>query len=163
MPSAFTWDDRDAAFDGLTDPSSQPYTSNSTQPQGKPVPAAAPPATLIQNFPITPPDHVQPSSLEPNRQTSHNLDFLRQDNMRLRNSNDQLRDEAEVLRRQNSGLQAQLDELRDMLRPLDRSLEELLYLPAVQNGEEGVSTMLFVILTEVTAVNKILSSGASKG
>lgn len=68
-----------------------------------------------------------------------------------------------MLRRQHSELQAQLNEVRDRLRPLDRSLQELLYLPGIQNGEEGVLNRLFTILDGVIAMNKTLSSGASRG
>jgi hypothetical protein len=75
---------------------------------------------------------------------NRNFDFLQEDNTRLRNSNDQLRDEVETLRTQNRAQQVQMNELRDRLRPLDRSLQDLLYLPGVQNGEEGISNRLFV-------------------
>ena len=117
--------------------------------------------------PLTHQDHQPTSSpfaLDGTATAALNPGFLQQDNARLRSSTDQLRIEVEVVRRQNSELQTRINETREGLRPLEHSLQDLLYLvPGLQNGGEEVSNRLFAILEGVTAVHKTLSSGASGG
>ena len=120
-------------------------------------------------FPVTPPDpspasHADPSWAPPPpppppppaAAPPPSSDFMRQDNTRLRNGNEQLRDEVEALRRRQ-------DEARGRLRPLESSLQELLYLPAVQGGGAGVTGRLFAVLDEMMAVSRVLSFGGGKG
>lgn len=77
-------------------------------------------------------------------------------------SNDQLRDEAQILRRQHGEMQTQLDELRDRLGPLDRSLQELLYQPAVQSADQTVANKLFAIFDMVVEMKTSLGSGSGR-
>src|SRR5690606_251459 len=83
--------------------------------------------------------------------------FLCQDDERLRESKAILMDENAVLRKKHSGLQAQLDRLRSQLRPLEDALQELLYLPAVQEEHsQGMVSRLFGIMGEVGGMKRAL-------
>lgn len=84
--------------------------------------------------------------------------FLQRYNERLRADNAALQDEVAMLRRKNARLHGQLDELRSHLRPLDDTLQELLYLPAVQEGDERVLSQLFGMLERITGVKRVLGS-----
>jgi hypothetical protein len=114
----------------------------------------ATPSTL-PNWPGT---SLDPSLLalpQPEFLALPNVEFLQQDNNRLRNSNMQLQDEAQMLREQ-------LDDIRGRVQPLYRSLQQLLYLPGVQNSSEGLTDRLFAALEELTSINRTLSRGTSK-
>lgn len=108
-----------------------------------------PPALPVSSLSETTQGLCQPSCKGPGPATIPSSNFLQQDNARLRGSNEQLQDEVEMLRRQGS-------DLRGQLQPLDRSLQELLYLPSVQNGDGEVADSLFSILRRVTAMRKTL-------
>ncbi|KAH8896712.1 hypothetical protein GQ53DRAFT_803570 [Thozetella sp. PMI_491] len=114
---------------------------------------------MSATLPAAPQGPIGPSPSQLDRSMDHNVDFLRQDNSRLRNSNDQLRAEVEILRKQRGENQAQLNRLRESFRPLESSLQEMLYLPGIHSSEGGMLSRLFVILDEMTAVNKIFGSG----
>ena len=146
-----------------TDPFPQHSSSREAPSLSRPAP--------IPIFPVTPPNPSPPSQVDPSwahhphppppppaaaAAPPPSSDFMRQDNTRLRTGNEQLRDEVEALRRRQ-------DEARSRLRPLESSLQELLYLPAVQSGGAGVTGRLFAVLDEMMAVSRILSFGGGKG
>jgi hypothetical protein len=87
--------------------------------------------------------------------------FLRRDNERLRADNAALQDEVAMLRRKHGRTQGQLDELRGQLRPLNKTLQEMLYLPGTQeNEDERVVNVnqLFSILERISGFKRVLNS-----
>ncbi|KAK4455374.1 hypothetical protein QBC34DRAFT_389806 [Podospora aff. communis PSN243] len=87
--------------------------------------------------------------------------FLLRDNERLRADNATLQYEVDMLRRRQGRMQSRLDELWNEVRPLDRILQELLYLPAAKGSEsERVVNVnhLFGILERIGGVKKALNS-----
>lgn len=108
-------------------------------------------------FFATPPNPDPSTFTQLERPGKPSYDFLQQDNKRLLDSNNQLRDEVDGLRKRHGKVQAQLNELRDSLGPLDRSLQELLYEPATQRDGE-VTGKIFAISLMVVGMKKILAS-----
>lgn len=151
MDNLFRWDDPNYVLGGFIDPSIQPHIDEIQESQSKTT------TNIHSNWPIATIDPSGLTSFEPDTSTNPNVDFLRQDNIRLSKSNAQLLDEVEMLRKQQEESQARLNNIRARLRSLDRSLQSLLYSPSVQASGEGLSTKLFVILEEMTAMSKILS------
>ncbi|KAI9147148.1 putative endo-xylogalacturonan hydrolase A [Paramyrothecium foliicola] len=152
---AFPWNDLNGALDNHLNPTPQANTGFDTESQIVESPR------MQCDWPAISIDPSHLSAFESDLQTNETIDFLQQDNKRLRNNNVQLQDEVEMLREQQVGLQARLNELRSRLRPLDRSLQSLLYLLSAQADQKNFSSTLFSILDEVTAMNKILRGGAS--
>jgi len=124
-----------------------------------PAPAPAP-----SQIPSPPPSggHSPPSS-DRSSDANSPQPFLRRVNEHLRADNAALQDEVEILRRKHARLEGQLDELRGQLRPLNETLEGLLYLPAVQQGEEQVMNRLFGALEQVSAFKRVLNSCQNGG
>ena len=154
----FHWDATNT-FENLLDMPTQPHGGEYLQPEIRPPPTASPIPGLL----VTPPSPEKPSSDQFNQASNVGSGFLQQDNARLRNSNDQLRDEVEELRRQHGETQAQLNELRDRLGPLDSSLQELLYQNGVRNGDQEVVMRLLAICDTVVEMKKSFGSRAGKG
>jgi hypothetical protein len=66
-----------------------------------------------------------------------------------------------MLRRKHGRTQGQLDELRGQLRPLNKTLQEMLYLPGTQeNEDERVVNVnqLFSILERISGFKRVLNS-----
>ena len=117
----------------------------------------------IQDISSTPAEGARAPLSDPDSQANINGQFLLQYNERLRRRNNLLHEEVEALRRQYGENQAQLSELRDALRSLDRSLQDLLYLPAIRNGDGEVPRRLFLMFDTVIALDRALGSEARKG
>jgi hypothetical protein len=151
MDNFLRWDDPNYVLGGFIDPSIQPHIDEIQGSQSKTT------TNIHCNWPIATVDPSRLTSFEPDTSTNPNVYFLRQDNVRLSKSNAQLQDEVEMLRKEQEESQVRLNNVRARLRSLDRSLQNLLYLPNVQASGEGLSAKLFVILEEMTAMSKILS------
>jgi hypothetical protein len=85
---------------------------------------------------------------------------LRRDNERLRADNAALQDEVAMLRRKHGRMQGQLDGLRDQLRPLNETLQGMLYLPGThENEDERVVNVnqLFSILERISGFKRALN------
>ena len=105
---------------------------------------------------LSPPPNSTPSSdtcpsnqLAPDRK----VEFLQNDNDRLRKNVSQLKDEAAARNKQ-------LYDAQERLRPLQCLLDGMLYIPSIQQ-DAVTSKMLFDILEQVEEVNKILGPGGT--
>lgn len=150
------FDESNIDFKNVAYPPFDRLAGNSPQTELFPGPTAAP----IPDELMAPSDASHPSA-GLGRATNPSPDFLHLDNARLQNSNEQLADEVRSIGGKYGEVQAQLSGLRDGLRQLGGSLEELLYLPAVRNGDKEVTGRLFEISNTVTGIRKALGSGGS--
>lgn len=147
IDAIFQWGDQNLASVGITDMPTQPPTGDNLLIRRGLT------GNDVANVAVTQLGSNLPAGIESELSTDRNSDFLRQDNIRLRQDKDQLQDEVGMLRRQQS-------ELRDRVRLLERQLQELHYLPSLQHGDRAISNALFTILDGVTALRKTLSSEA---
>ena len=92
----FQWDETNT-FANPMDMSTQAQGSDYLQSEIIPGPSIS----SILGLSVTPPSPDQPPPLQSDQVSNASSGFLQQDNTRLRNSNDQLRDEVEELRRQH--------------------------------------------------------------
>jgi hypothetical protein len=80
----------------------------------------------------------------------------------MRANNSLLRDQLDVMRRREGEQQTQLSELRNQLRRLDGTMQELLDIPEVQNGEPRLANGLFEVLAGLAEMEKTLMPGGSR-
>lgn len=158
MDGILQWDDSNNALNGSMDQAAQAQLTSC--PQQRQLQSMLPPTTaLIPDGLAAQAVPGQDSSGEYYQPLNPSSDFLQRDINRLRKSSDRLQVEVTILRRRDREMQAQLNELRDSMGPMEHLLQELLYVPAVQNGELGISNRLFAIFDMVEAMNKALSDG----
>jgi hypothetical protein len=128
-----------------------------------PTPIRAP--DELRQIPFLPPSTSRStSSLDHSQRVNPSTSthpFLLRDNERLRADNATLQDEVDILRRRQGRMQGRIEELWNEVRPLDRILQELLYLPATweSESERAVNVNhLFGILERIGGIKRALNS-----